>query len=231
MLGSLAEAEDAVQEAWLRYQGALAKVENPEAFLARITTRICLDALKSARHRRETNVGPWLPEPICDTGEQVSDDVTLTLMLALERLSPLERAAFLLHDVFGVGLDEVARALEREPAACRKLASRAREHVRDARPRYPMSEEEGDRIAAAFHVASRAGDVAGLQRLLADDVTFYSDGGGKSTAATKPVLGGSRVLRFYLGLARKSGFAHAPSTAAVRRRALRGRPISAFRRP
>jgi RNA polymerase sigma-70 factor (ECF subfamily) len=216
MLGSVAEAEDAVQEAWLRYQGADAEVDNPQAFLARITTRICLDALKSARHRRETYVGPWLPEPIFDAREQVCDDVTLTLMLALERLSPLERAAFLLHDVVGVGLDEVAVALEREPAACRKLASRAREHVREAKPRYPMSEQEGERIAAAFHVASRAGDVAALQRLLADGVVFYSDGGGKSTAATKPVLGGSRVLRFYLGLARKSGFAESRFYRAVR---------------
>ena len=216
MLGSVTEAEDAVQEAWLRYQGANAEVDNPQAFLARITTRICLDALKSARHRRETYVGPWLPEPIFDAWEQVNDDVTLTLMLALERLSPLERAAFLLHDVFGVDLAEVAVALEREPAACRKLASRAREHVREAKPRYPLSAKEGERIAAAFHVASRAGDVAGLQRLLADGVVFYSDGGGKSTAATKPVFGSSRVLRFYLGLARKSGFAESRVYRALR---------------
>lgn len=207
MLGSVAEAEDAVQDALLRYQGTDAEVDNPAAFLSRVTTRICLDTLKSARRQREAYVGPWLPEPIFDAREQVSDDVTLTLMLALERLSPLERAAFLLHDVFGVGLDEVATALEREPAACRKLASRAREHVRDARPRYPMSEQEGDRLAEAFHVASRAGDVAVLQRLLADSVILYSDGGGKSSAATKPVLGGSRVLRFLIGLAKKSDFA------------------------
>jgi len=135
----------------------------------------------------------------------VSDDVTLTLMLALERLSPLERAAFLLHDVFDVALDEVAAALQREPAACRKLASRAREHVRESRPRYPMSTREGEQLADAFHAASRAGDVATLTRLLADGVVLYSDGGGKSTAATKPVLGSSRVLRFFAGLARKCG--------------------------
>lgn len=207
MLGSVAEAEDAVQEALLRYQRVEAEVDSPEAFLSRITTRACLDTLKSARRRRETYVGPWLPEPIFDASEQVSDDVTLTLMLALERLSPLERAAFLLHDVFGVALDEVAAALEREPAACRKLASRAREHVQHARTRFPISEQDSDQIAAAFHAASRAGDIASLQRLLAEGVVLYSDGGGKSRAATKPVLGGSRVLRFFIGLAKKCGFA------------------------
>jgi RNA polymerase sigma-70 factor, ECF subfamily len=205
MLGSVAEAEDAVQEALLRVQRSDAAIDKPDAFLARTVTRICLDTLKAARRRRETYVGPWLPEPIFDAREEVHDDVTLTLMLALERLSPLERAAFLLHDVFGVGLDEVAVALEREPAACRKLASRAREHVREARPRYPVSAQESEQIAEAFHAASRVGDVAALKRLLADRVVLYSDGGGKSSAATKPVLGDSRVLRFFIGLARKWG--------------------------
>jgi len=203
MLGSVAEAEDAVQESLLRYQRVDADVDNPEAFLARTVTRVCLDALKSARRRRETYVGPWLPEPIFDAEETVSDDVTLTLMLALERLSPLERAAFLLHDVFGVALDEVANTLEREPAACRKLATRAREHLREARPRYGVSAERGAQIAHAFYVASRAGDVSALRRLLAEDVVVYSDGGGKRSAATKPVVGLSRVERFYAGLARK----------------------------
>jgi RNA polymerase sigma factor (sigma-70 family) len=204
MLGSVAEAEDAVQDALLRVQRADADVDNLEAFLSRTVARICLDQLKSAKRRRESYVGPWLPEPLVDAREEVSDDVTLTLMMALERLSPLERAAFLLHDVFGVSLDDVAATLHREPAACRKLASRAREHVREARPRYPMTQQESDRMAEAFHAASRAGDVTGLERLLADGAVLYSDGGGKSTAATKPVLGASRVLRFFMGLARKS---------------------------
>jgi RNA polymerase sigma-70 factor (ECF subfamily) len=206
MLGSLAEAEDAVQEALLRYQRVDAEVDTPEAFLARTVTRICLDALKSARRRRETYIGPWLPEPIFDAQETVSDDVTLTLMLALERLSPLERAAFLLHDVFGVALDEIASALDREPAACRKLATRAREHVRDARTRYDVTAERGAQIAHAFYVASRAGDLSGLRQLLAEDVVVYSDGGGKRSAATKPVVGSSRVERFYVGLARKDQY-------------------------
>jgi RNA polymerase sigma-70 factor, ECF subfamily len=203
MLGSVAEAEDAVQEALLRYQRVTAEVDTPEAFLARVVTRVCLDHLKSARRRRETYVGPWLPEPIFDAEESIADDVTLTLMLALERLSPLERAAFLLHDVFGVALDEVASTLEREPAACRKLATRAREHVRESRQRFGISPERGAQIAHAFYVASRAGDVSALRQLLAEDVVVYSDGGGKRAAATKPIVGVSRVERFYAGLARK----------------------------
>jgi RNA polymerase sigma-70 factor (ECF subfamily) len=195
-----------VQEALLRFARVDAEVDDPGAFLARTVTRICLDALKSARKRRETYVGPWLPEPIFDAHETVSDDVTLTLMLALERLSPLERAAFLLHDVFGVGLDEIACTLDREPAACRKLATRAREHVRGAHSRYCISPERGAEIAHAFYVASRIGDVSALRQLLADDVVSYSDAGGKRSSATKPVYGSSRVEKLYLGLARKSEF-------------------------
>jgi RNA polymerase sigma-70 factor, ECF subfamily len=205
MLGSVAEAEDIVQEALLRFQRVEADVDAPQAFLSRTVTRLCLDTLKSARRQRETYIGPWLPEPIFDSEQAVSDDVTLTLMLALERLSPLERAAFLLHDVFEIELNEVAATLEREPAACRKLASRAREHVRQARPRFNVSPERGDEIAHAFYVASRAGDVGALTRLLAEDVVVYSDGGGKRTAATKPIFGNRRAVRFYEGLARKAG--------------------------
>jgi RNA polymerase sigma-70 factor (ECF subfamily) len=205
MLGSVAEAEDITQEVLLRYQRVEAEVDNPDAYLARSVTRLCLDALKSARRQREQYVGPWLPEPIFDAEQQVSDDLTLSLMLALERLSPLERATFLLHDVFGLRLDEVANAIERDPAACRKLASRAREHVRSARPRYPMTAAQGDELAHAFYVASRAGDVSKLQELLARDVMLFSDGGGKRTAATKPIAGRNRVERFYAGLARKAG--------------------------
>lgn len=207
MLGTVAEAEDAAQEALLRFQRVDESVDCPEAFLARTVTRICLDLLKSARHRREAYVGPWLPEPIFDAEESVSDDLTLTLMLALERLSPLERAAFLLHDVFGVALDEVASELGREPATCRKLATRAREHVRKARRRYGVTPERSAELARAFYLASRAGDLSALRQLLAEDVVAYSDGGGKRPAATKPVYGSERVEKFYVGLARKARFA------------------------
>ncbi len=205
MLGSVAEAEDAVQDALVRFQRVSAEVDSPAAFLSRTVTRLCLDRLKSARRQRETYVGPWLPEPIFDGEQAVSDDVTLTLMLALERLSPLERAAFLLHDVFEMGLNEVAATLDREPAACRKLAARAREHVKESRPRFDVSPERGAEIAHAFYVASRAGDVSALSQLLAEDVVLYSDGGGKRVAATKPLLSCSRVARFYAGLSRKAG--------------------------
>lgn len=210
MLGSVAEAEDAVQEALLRYQHVEASVDSPEAFLKRMVTRVCLDVLKSARHRRESYVGPWLPEPLVDAQETVSDELTLTLMMALERLSPLERAAFLLHDVFELGLDEIASELGREPAACRKLATRAREHVREARPRFGVSPDRGAEIAHAFYLASRSGDVTTLRQLLAEDVVIYSDGGGKSRAATKPIFGASRAERFYCGYARKDSFRLAP---------------------
>jgi RNA polymerase sigma-70 factor (ECF subfamily) len=206
LLGTVAEAEDAVQEALLRFHRTDAEVDVPEAFLSRTVTRVCLDVLKSSRKKRETYVGPWLPEPIFDGDEAVSDDVTTALMLALESLSPLERAAFLLHDVFDVELGEIAATLEREPAACRKLATRAREHLRASRPRFNVTPERGAEIAHAFYVASRAGDVAALTRLLAEDVVVYSDGGGKRSAATKPVHGVERVVRFYVGLAQKDGF-------------------------
>lgn len=145
-----------------------------------------------------------------DHEESVSDDLTLSLMMALERLSPLERAAFLLHDVFELGLDEIASELGREPAACRKLATRAREHLREARPRYGVTPDRGAQIAHAFYVASRVGDLSALRQLLAQDVVVYSDGGGKRSAATKPVVGASRVERFFVGLARKALFLPSP---------------------
>jgi RNA polymerase sigma-70 factor (ECF subfamily) len=158
--------------------------------------------LKSARHRRETYVGPWLPEPVVETAEEEIDDVTLPLMMALERLSPLERAAFLLHDVFGVSFEEIAGTIGREPATCRQLASRARTHVRAARPRFPMPKERGLEIAAAFFAASRNGDTQQLQSLLAEEVTVHADGGGKTPAAKRPVVGVDPVVRLFAGLAR-----------------------------
>jgi RNA polymerase sigma-70 factor, ECF subfamily len=150
MLGSVADAEDIVQDAFIRWLSTdRASVRDPEAFLRRVVTRLCLDVLKSAQRRRETYVGPWLPEPIVEEEDEV-DDVTLPLMLALERLSPLERAAFLLHDVFGVDFDEVSATLKREPAAVRQLVARARTHVQAARPRFPVPKEHSLEIAKAF---------------------------------------------------------------------------------
>jgi RNA polymerase sigma-70 factor (ECF subfamily) len=203
MLGSVADAEDVVQEAFLRWIDADRQtVREPEAFLRRVVTRLCLDQLKSAQHRRETYIGPWLPEPVVETAEEEIDDVTLPLMLALERLSPLERAAFLLHDVFGVSFEEIAETIGREPTTCRQLASRARTHVRAARPRFHMPKERGLEIAAAFFAASRNGDMQQLRSLLAADVTAYADGGGKTPAAMQPIVGLEAVMQVHASLVR-----------------------------
>jgi RNA polymerase sigma-70 factor, ECF subfamily len=197
MLGSLADAEDVVQEAFIRWMRAdRADVREPEAFLRRTVTRLCLDQLRSARHQRETYLGPWLPDPIVEEGEEV-DDVTLPLMLALERLSPLERAAFLLHDVFGLGFEEVATTIERDPAACRQLAARARIHVREARPRYHVEKQRGLEIAGAFFAASRTGDMAALAALLGADVSLHADGGGKRSAVPRPIFGFDHVMKVH----------------------------------
>jgi RNA polymerase sigma factor (sigma-70 family) len=208
MLGSVAEAEDVVQDAWLRWrQVDRARVGAPPAFLSRIVTRLCLDTLKSARSRRETYVGSWLPEPLVEMPEEASmesDALTLTLMMALERLSPLERAAFLLHDVFGVPLNEIAATLDRDPGAVRQLAVRARRHVQAEGPRYPVAREDGDRIAEAFFTASRSGDLSALRAMLSDSVVLRSDGGGKVHAFLNPIAGVERILRLFRGLARKA---------------------------
>jgi RNA polymerase sigma-70 factor (ECF subfamily) len=204
MLGSVADAEDVVQDAFLRWLGAdRGAILEPEAYLRRVVTRLCLDQLKSARRRRETYIGPWLPEPMVEADDDEIDDVTLPLMMALERLSPLERAAFLLHDVFGAGFEEVAQTIGRDPAACRQLASRARAHVRAARPRFSVPREHGLEIAAAFYSATRGGDMNELRSLLAADVVFYSDGGGKRPAAKRPLVGVDDVMRFHISLARR----------------------------
>ncbi len=198
MLSSVADAEDVVQDAFLRWLDVdRHAVREPAAFLRRIVTRLCLDRLKSVRRERETYVGSWLPEPVVESGEDELDDVTLPLLMALERLSPLERAAFLLHDVFSLDFEEVAATIGREPAACRQLASRARAHVRADRPRYPVPRERGVEIAEAFFAASRDGEMERLRALLAADVTVYADGGGKASAHTAPVAGLDNVMRLF----------------------------------
>ena len=194
MLGSVADAEDIVQEAFVRWMNTeRGDVREPEAFLRRAVTRLCLDQLKSARHARETYFGPWLPDPVVE--DEAAADVTLPLMLALERLSPLERAAFLLHDVFGLGFDEVAATLRRDAAACRQLAARARTHVREARPRFQVEKQRGLEIAEAFFAASRSGDMQALGAMLAADVSVHADGGGKRPAAPAPIFGFAAVMK------------------------------------
>ena len=200
MLGSVADAEDMVQEAFIRWMRTdRGDVREPEAFLRRTVARLCLDQLKSAQRQRESYVGPWLPDPVVEEGDE--EDVTLPLMLALERLSPLERAAFLLHDVFGLGFEEVAATLQRDPSACRQLATRARSHVREARPRFQVEKQRGLALAEAFFAASRSGDMKALGAMLAADVSLHADGGGKRPAAMEPVLGFVAVMTLHEHLA------------------------------
>ena len=210
MLGSVAEAEDAVQDAWLRWDRAGAAADNPRAWLLQTVTRLCLDRLKSARARREAYVGPWLPEPLVEeiAGDPVerAEDVSVAFLLALERLSPLERAVFLLHDVFDQDYAEVGRALGRGEAAVRQLASRARAHVRDARPRFSVSPEKTLELAAAFMRAAAAQDMEGLSSLLARDAVLISDGGGKRPAALRPMVGRDDVMLLLRGLASRGSF-------------------------
>ena len=219
MLGSVSDAEDAVQETYLRWHAAERdRVSNPRAFLMTTTTRICLDMLTSARARREEYVGPWLPEPVVDTAAlapdsraELAEDLSIALLLTLDRLSPLERAAFLLHDVFEFSFGEVARALERSEAACRQLAARARAHVRAVRPRGAAEppahsgdvEAKHTQLMSAFVAAAQSGDLNALTRLLASDVRVVTDGGGKVAAALNEIEGADRVARFVVGAARK----------------------------
>lgn len=212
MLGSVAEAEDALQDAWLRWQAVEdGRVENPAGFLTQVVTRLCLDRLKAAKARRETYVGPWLPEPVvedyaAESPGELAADLSVALLLALERLSPLERAAFLLHDVFDLDYPEVARALERSEAACRQLAARARANVQKERPRFPVPRDRGEAIAAAFQAALRSGDPAALKSLLAGEAVLVADGGGQRRAALNPILGADRIARFFAGIKAKGAF-------------------------
>src|SRR5215472_17080748 len=208
MLGSLAEAQDVVQEAYLRWhQADCERVANPRAYLSRTVARLCLDHLKSGRARHEHYVGPWLPEPVLDhaalAAGDYANDLSMALMLTLERLSPLERASFLLHDVFDLDFDEVAEALGRSPASCRQLATRARAHVRASRPRFSPSQQECERLAAAFGAAAQSGDTRALAELLAEDVTWYTDAGGKVPGPLRPVTGREKVIRLISGLTKK----------------------------
>ena len=218
MLGSIAEAEDAVQETYLRWHAAdRERVDEPRAFLMTTTTRICLDVLKSARARREEYVGPWLPDPVVDTSAlapdaqtELAEDLSVALLLALEHLSPLERAAFLLHDVFDYSFAQIADALGRNEAACRQLATRARTHVRENRPAaiartalpHALDPKHAE-LLSAFVTATRTGDLDRLTRLLAADARVVTDGGGKVAAALNVIEGAGRAAAFLVGATRK----------------------------
>ena len=239
MLGSMADAEDAVQETYLRWHGAdRDNVSDPRAFLMTTTTRICLDMLTSARARREEYVGPWLPEPVVDTAAlapdsrtELAEDLSIALLLTLDRLSPLERAAFLLHDVFDFSFSEVATALERSDAACRQLAARARAHVRAVRPRGATAPPRSDEIDAkhaqlmsAFAAATQSGDLDALTQLLARDVRVVTDGGGKVRAALDVIDGGDRAARFLVEATRKRAGAWWRDDFTVRFATINGLP-------
>jgi RNA polymerase sigma-70 factor (ECF subfamily) len=213
MLGSRSDAEDVVQDAYLRFAGTQ-DVRNAEAFLVTIVTRLCLDRLKSARAQREVYVGPWLPEPVfdaeglsADAATELADDLSFALMLALDRLSPLERAAFLLHDVFDRPFSEIAGMLDRSEAACRQLAARGRRGVRQqrpARPAPPAPPENHARLLDAFGEAVASGDISRLAALLREDAIAISDGGGRKAAALNPIIGADKIARLFIGLAGKN---------------------------
>jgi RNA polymerase sigma-70 factor (TIGR02957 family) len=202
ILGSVSEAEDAVQETWLRFDGSTTQPTSTKAFLSAAVTRISIDVLRSARVRREEYVGPWLPEPLLsdpyqDPGRSVelADSVSMAALLLLERLSPLERAVFVLREVFAFGFDEIAEAVGRSEAACRQLLVRARQHMQAGRPRFAADRQQRRELATRFFDALKSGDVGGLQSLLAADVQVVGDGGGKAPQLAKAVVGGENVAR------------------------------------
>jgi RNA polymerase sigma-70 factor (ECF subfamily) len=214
MLGSRAEAEDIVQEAWLRWAEVdEVEIDHAGAFLSRLVTNLCLDRLRSAAVQREHYVGVWLPEPMLEDEAlfgwapgpekqaEFAQDVSIAFMLALERLSPLERAAFLLHDVFDLDYDEIARHLDRSEASCRQLTSRARKNIKADYARREVAKEEAERLVHAFMDAVRSQDVSALTRLLTDDAVLMADGGGKVSAVPRPLQGGAQVARVFIGFA------------------------------
>ena len=222
MLGSVADAEDVVQDAWLRWSAADREdVADPRAYLVRITSRLALDRLGSARSRRETYVGPWLPEPLVtgtapDPGEAVElgEQVSLALLVVLETLSPLERAVFVLREVFGMPAAEVAAVLDRSEAAVRQLAHRAREHVEARRPRFDTDRRAQREVTERFFAAVAGGDVDALMAVLSPGVVLVTDGGGRVQAARRPITGPVNVARFLVGVAAK-GVAQLPDLRMV----------------
>jgi RNA polymerase sigma-70 factor (TIGR02957 family) len=213
LLGSAADAEDVLQETWLRWVAAdLGQVRDHRAYLVRITTRQALNRLRTLKRRREAYVGPWLPEPLL-TAPDVAEDVELAeslsvaLMLVLETLSPTERAVFVLREVFDVGYDEIAAAVDKSPAAVRQIAHRARGHVAARRPRTAVTTAETRAALDSFRHALRTGDLRGLLDVLAPDVVFVSDAGGLKQAALRPILGAGKVLRFMAGVLEQAGAA------------------------
>ena len=239
MLGSVAEAEDIVQESFVRYHRALleqdAEIDSPKAYLSAVTTRLAIDHLRSARARKESYVGEWLPEPLL-TDERApdgarhaedADSLSMAFLLLLERLSPVERAVFLLHDIFDYGYDEVAAIVGKSEDNCRQLAVRARRHVEEHKPRFEASRRERNRLATRFFGAVEEGDMDALIELLAADVVVYGDGGGTSPSWRRPIFGRDRVLRLMLGIGRHSR----ELGGTIRRTEINGQPGVLFLDP
>ena len=232
LLGSVTEAEDAVQETWLRYEASPVQPTSTKAFLSAVATRISIDVLRSARRRREAYVGPWFPEPLLtdpyedpERSAELADSVSMAALLLLERLSPLERAVFVLSEVFGFSFPEIASAVGRSEAACRQLAVRARRHMEAGRPRFEADRTEREALAGRFFDAFREGDVDGLRELLTADVQIIGDGGGKAPQWAGGVVGAENVARVLVAM-------HEPLDRigiAMQQRAVNGQPGAIFR--
>jgi RNA polymerase sigma-70 factor (ECF subfamily) len=226
MLGSVSEAEDAVQDAWLRWSRAGEGVDDPTAWLVRTTTRLCIDRLRAAKSQREAYRGPWLPEPLIEPLAvdplERAEDVSVAFLLALERLSPLERAVFLLHDVFDEDYAAVAETLGRSEAAVRQLASRAREHVQTARPRFSVAQDRVLKLAHAFMAAAAHADTSALRDLLAQDAIMVTDGGGKRKAALRVMVGRDDIIGLIEGIRWRGGMPSVEQFEVVRVNGLPG---------
>lgn len=234
VLGSVAEAEDAVQETWLRFDGSATRPASTKAFLSATVTRVAIDILRSARVRREEYVGPWFPEPLLTDpyddparAAELADSVSMAALLLLERLSPLERSVFVLREVFAFGFDDVAAAVGRSEAACRQLLVRARRHMRDGRPRFEADREARQELATRFFDALKDGDVGRLQVLLSADVRMVGDGGGKAPQLARAVTGPRKVARL-LAVAYPL---MAAIDVAFERHDVNGQPGAVFRDP
>jgi RNA polymerase sigma-70 factor (ECF subfamily) len=237
ILGSVSEAEDAVQETWLRYQATTSPPVSLKSYLSAVVTRLSIDVLRSARVRRETYVGHWLPEPILtDSGQayvdperaaELADSLSMAALLVLERLSPEQRAVFVLHDVFGFPFGEIAAVVGKSEPACRQLASRARHHMDEGRPRFDVDHRERDELAERFFDALTIGDVDGLQELLATNVEVYGDGGGNAPQWMRTVVGIDNVARLFGGLGQR----FAGTGLQIARHEVNGQPGAVLRDP
>ncbi|MCW3814078.1 RNA polymerase sigma-70 factor [Micromonospora sp. DR5-3] len=237
ILGTAADAEDAVQDAWIKWSAAdRAQVADPKAYLARIVSNLALERLRSTRHKRETYVGPWLPEPILTTGDTAdavtdAESVSTAMLVVLETLSPLERAVFVLKEVFDFSHAEIAEALERSESAVRQAAHRARNHVRARRPRFTADRSRQREVTERFFAAATGGDINALMELLSPDVTLWTDGGGKVRQALRPVVGAATVASWFAAIGTVTYQGVEPADMKVEVVELNGGPGIVFRGP